>query len=62
MDGRTRVRAVLEVATRELGLDALAWSFSIHVHDQAWLAQRAEIRSFFVAELDRDKVVLSGMA
>lgn len=61
-DGRMGVRSILDVAARELGLEALAWSFSVHVHDQAWLAQRREIRSFFVAELDRDKVVLSGAA
>jgi hypothetical protein len=38
----------------------LTWSFSVHVHvhDQSWLAQRREIRSFFIAEVDRDKVVL----
>jgi len=47
---------------RSATTSALAWSFSIHVHDQAWLAQRREIRSFFVAELDRDKIVLSGPA
>jgi predicted nucleotidyltransferase len=58
-DGRMGVRQVLDDAARELGLDALAWSFSVHVHTPDWLAQRREIRSFFVAELDRDKVVLS---
>jgi predicted nucleotidyltransferase len=57
-DGRMRVRRVLDDAARELGLDALTWSFSVHVHTPDWLAQRREIRSFFVAELDRDKVVL----
>jgi predicted nucleotidyltransferase len=34
--------------------------FSLHVHDVAWLAQRREIRSFYIAEVDRDKVVLAG--
>jgi predicted nucleotidyltransferase len=58
-DGRMGVRQVLDDAARELGLDALTWSFSVHVHTPDWLAQRREIRSFFVAELDRDKVVLS---
>jgi predicted nucleotidyltransferase len=57
-DGRMRVRSVLDDAARELGLDALTWSFSVHVHTPEWLAQRREIRSFFVAELDRDKVAL----
>jgi predicted nucleotidyltransferase len=59
-DGRMLVRAVLDDAARGLGLDALTWSFSVHVHNPAWLAQRREIKSFFIAEVDRDKVVLGG--
>ena len=59
-DGRMLVRRVLDEAARELGLDALTWSFSVHVHTPEWLAQRREIRSFFIAELDRDKVLLCG--
>jgi predicted nucleotidyltransferase len=59
-DGRMRVRKVLDEAARELGLEALTWSFSIHVHTPDWLAERREIRSFFIAELDRDKVALRG--
>jgi predicted nucleotidyltransferase len=58
-DGRMLVRKVLDEAASDLGLDALPWSFSVHVHTPAWLAERREIRSFFVAELDRDKVVLA---
>ncbi len=57
-DGRMRVRGMLDDAASELGLDALTWSFSVHVHTPAWLAQRREIKSFFIAEMDRDKVVL----
>jgi predicted nucleotidyltransferase len=59
-DGRMLVRTVLDEAARELGLEALPWSFSVHVHTPAWLAERRDIRSFFVAELDRDKVPLFG--
>jgi predicted nucleotidyltransferase len=59
-DGRMLVRQMLDDAARELGLEALTWSFSVHVHTPAWLAQRREIRSFFIAELDRDKVLLGG--
>ncbi len=59
-DGRMGVRGILDDVARDLNLDALTWSFSIHVHTPDWLAQRREIRSFFVAELDRDKVVLCG--
>ena len=61
-DGRMLVRKMLDDAARELGLDALTWSFSVHVHTPAWLAQRREIKSFFIAEVDRDKVVLGGSA
>jgi hypothetical protein len=57
-DGRMRVRRMLDDAARELDLEALTWSFSVHVHTPDWLAQRREIRSLFVAELDRDKIVL----
>jgi predicted nucleotidyltransferase len=59
-DGRMRVRALLDDAAQKLGLDALTWSFAVHVHTREWLAQRREIRSFFIAEVDRDKVVLGG--
>lgn len=59
-DGRMLVRKVLDEAARQLGLEALTWSFSVHVHTLDWLAERREIRSFFVAELERDRVVLRG--
>jgi predicted nucleotidyltransferase len=59
-DGRMLVRTILDDAGRELDLDALVWSFSVHVHGPDWLTQRRAIGSFFVAELDRDKVVVSG--
>jgi len=59
-DGRMLVRKMLDEAARELGLEALTWSFSVQVHTPGWLAQRREIRSFFIAELDRDKVPLGG--
>src|SRR4029077_5412479 len=59
-DGRMGVRRMLDDAAHELDMDALTWSFSVHVHTPDWLAQRREIRSFFVAELDRDKIVLCG--
>lgn len=34
--------------------------FSMSIHDPAWLRGRREIRSFFIAEVDRDKIVLYG--
>jgi predicted nucleotidyltransferase len=61
-DGKLAIRSVLGDAARELGLDDLAWSFSVHVNTPEWLAQRRAIGSFFIAEVDRDKVVIAGDA
>jgi predicted nucleotidyltransferase len=36
--------------------------FSVYVHDLDWLRGRRAIRSFFVQEVDRDKLVLAGSA
>ncbi len=57
---KMRVHAAFQAAARALGLQALALSFSIHINTSAWLRQRREIHSFFIAEVDRDKIVLSG--
>lgn len=57
-DGKGRVHSALSQAAGELGQESMALSFSLHINSPAWLAQRREIRSFFVAEIDRDKVVL----
>lgn len=35
-------------------------AFSVAVHDLDWLRGRREIRSFFIREVDRDKLVLHG--
>lgn len=59
-EGKMRIHAALQAAARALGLQALTWSFSIHINTPAWLAQRRRIHSFFIAEVDRDKIVLSG--
>jgi predicted nucleotidyltransferase len=59
-DGKLRVHRALDDAARALGLDGLAWSVSLHVNTPAWLVERRALRSFFLAEVDRDKVVLSG--
>lgn len=48
-DGRMSVRRVLDDVAHELGLDAVAWRFSVHVHTLEWLAQRRDVRSFFIA-------------
>lgn len=34
--------------------------YSVHVHDPEWLRERRGIESFFVGEVDRDKLVLAG--
>jgi len=36
------------------------FSYSVHVHDREWLRGRREIESFFIREVDRDKLVLAG--
>jgi predicted nucleotidyltransferase len=59
-DGKRVVHKALDAAARELGLDAVGWSFSIHVNTPEWLAERRALRSFFVAEVDRDKLVVAG--
>jgi predicted nucleotidyltransferase len=59
---KVEIRSALDVAARELALARVAWSFSVHVQTPEWLRQRREIRSFFIAEVDRDKIVLSGQA
>ena len=59
-EGKTRVHDALQAAAHALGLQALTFSFSIHINTPAWLEQRRRVRSFFIAEVDRDKIVLSG--
>ena len=36
------------------------FSYSVHVYDSRWLRRRREIESFFIGEVDRDKLVLAG--
>jgi predicted nucleotidyltransferase len=36
------------------------FTYSIHVYDPNWLHGRREIDSFFIQEVDRDKLVLAG--
>lgn len=57
-DADARGYRSLDVVAKELGLDAVQYGFSIHVEDPEWLRGRREIRSFFIQEVDRDKVVL----
>ncbi len=55
-EAKSRIHDMLQHAARALDLPAVTWSFSVHIHTPQWLAQRREIRSFFIAEVDRDKV------
>lgn len=36
------------------------FNYSVHVHDPGWLQGRRAIESFFIQEVDRDKIVLAG--
>ncbi len=38
------------------------FTYSVHVYDPDWLRGRREIESFFIQEVDRDKIVLYGDA
>lgn len=38
------------------------FTYSVHVYDSEWLRGRREIESFFIGEVDRDKIVLAGSA
>jgi predicted nucleotidyltransferase len=38
------------------------FNYSVHVHDPEWLQRRRDIESFFIQEVDRDKIVLAGSA
>ena len=56
--GKKLVHQAFDDAARELGLERL-W-FSVHIHTPEWLEGRRQIKSFFIAEIDRDKVVIEG--
>jgi predicted nucleotidyltransferase len=38
------------------------FNYSVHVHDPEWLEGRRAIESFFIQEVERDKIVLAGSA
>ncbi len=56
-NGMKATKLAMEIAPAE-GVSP-AW-FSIFVETPEWLRGRREIRSFFIAEVDRDKIVLYG--
>jgi predicted nucleotidyltransferase len=49
---------LVDQAASELGLPRPI--VSIKVHDPSWLEGRRQIESFFIQEVDRDKIVLYG--
>lgn len=53
-----RIEDVVDAAAATEGVSPV-W-YSAHVYSEARIAQRREIRSFFMQEVDRDKVVLVG--
>jgi predicted nucleotidyltransferase len=55
---RHRVWALIDEAARELGANPAV--YVPHTWDRAWLEDRRAIRSFFVQELDRDRITLFG--
>ncbi|HKB49811.1 MAG TPA: nucleotidyltransferase domain-containing protein [Solirubrobacterales bacterium] len=38
------------------------FTYSVQVHDEEWLRGRRKVQSFFIGEVDRDKIVLAGGA
>jgi predicted nucleotidyltransferase len=57
-DDLPRVMKLMDEAAEAEG--AMPAFFSIHVYTPEHIAQRREIRSFFIQEVDRDKIVLAG--
>jgi predicted nucleotidyltransferase len=57
---RQRVWKTIDDVARAMGVNPAV--FVPHTWDRAWLKERREIESFFIQEVDRDKVVLFGGA
>jgi hypothetical protein len=55
--GQTAIELAHEIAPAE-GVSPVWYSFAVKTPE--WLSGRREIRSFFIAEVDRDKLVLYG--
>ncbi len=53
-----RVTELALLAAQEVGMSPVY--LSVRVYDRRWLAGRREIGSFFIQEVDRDKVVPDG--
>jgi predicted nucleotidyltransferase len=62
-DTRRNQRLALELSEEAaLAEGESPFTYSVHVYDPGWLRGRREINSFFIQEVDRDKLVLAGSA
>jgi predicted nucleotidyltransferase len=62
-DTRRNQRLALELSEEAaLAEGESPFTYSVHVYDPGWLRGRREIDSFFIQEVDRDKLVLAGSA
>jgi predicted nucleotidyltransferase len=60
---RSRQRVAMDLSeAAAIAEDESPFNYSVHVHDPEWLRGRREIESFFIQEVDRDKIVLAGSA
>lgn len=62
--GRERYQRIAWNLSEEVAIAAgeSPFSYSVQVQDLDWLRGRREIESFFIQEVDRDKLVLEGSA
>jgi len=62
-DSERRRRLAMDLSeTAALAEDQSPFTYSVHVQNEQWLRERREIESFFIGEVDRDKIVLTGSA
>lgn len=57
---KRRVHHQLDEAAEKLDLARAAVRFSVHIHDLEWLSGRRAVKSFFIQEVDRDRIALAG--
>jgi predicted nucleotidyltransferase len=62
-DDERHQRVAMDLSeTAALAENESPFTYSVHVYDPQWLQGRREIESFFIGEVDRDKIVLAGSA
>jgi len=62
-DGEDRQRLALDLSeVAAIAEGENPFNYSVHVYDPEWLQSRRQIESFFIGEVDRDKLVLAGSA